>query len=246
MGKTNWKLRLAAILLVSSLIAYTASYLIFNDPRDEMFWFIESLAFLPIEVLIVAFIIDSLLTRQEKRQRLEKMSMVTDAFFSEVGSDLLRIFLSFDRNAATIRGRLNVAQEWSEQDYSAAKESLSSYGFDISCQQGDLDQLRKFVVEKRGFLLGLLENSNLLEHESFTEMLRATFHMIEELIGRGDLKALSQMDYEHLAKDINRAYAALVGQWLDYMVHLKKDYPYLYSLAARTNPFNLNASAEIR
>jgi hypothetical protein len=246
MGKTNWKLRLAAILLVSSLIAYAASYLIFNDPRDEMFWFIESLAFLPIEVLIVAFIIDSLLTRQEKRQRLEKMSMVTDAFFSEVGSDLLRIFLSFDRNAATIRGRLNVAQEWSEQDYSAAKESLSSYGFDISCQQGDLDRLRKFVVEKRGFLLGLLGNSNLLEHESFTEMLRATFHMIEELIGRGDLNALSQTDYEHIAKDINRVYAALVGQWLDYMVHLKKDYPYLYSLAARTNPFNLNASAEIR
>jgi len=197
-------------------------------------------------VLLVTLIIDSLLTRQEMRQRLEKMSMVTDAFFSEVGSNLLRLFLGFDRNAATIRVNLNVTQDWTEQDYAAAKGSLRSYGFDVSCQQGNLEELRAFVVERRDFLLRLLENPNLLEHESFTEMLRATFHMIEELISRKDLTALSQADYEHLAKDINRAYVALVSQWIDHMLHLKKDYPYLYSLATRTSPFNKSASAEIK
>jgi voltage-gated potassium channel len=45
---------------------------------------------------------------------------------------------------------------------------------------------------------------------------------------------------------MNRAYVALTGQWLDYMLHLRRDYPYLYSLATRTNPFNEKASAEIR
>jgi len=246
MGKIGWKLRLALILIVVSVMTYILSYLIFRDPQDELFWFFESLAFLPIEVLIVALIIDSLLTRQERRQRLEKMSMVTDAFFSEAGSELLRLFLTFDRNAAAIRGRLNVAQDWTEQDFAAAKQALVGHVFDVSCQQGDLDRLRKLVVEKREFLLRLLENPNLLEHESFTEMLRATFHMIEELIGRQDLRALSPADYEHLGKDIGRAYSALVGQWIEYMMHLKRDYPYLYSLATRTNPFNLNAAAEIR
>ena len=31
-------------------------------------------------------------------------------------------------------------------------------------------------------------------------------------------------------------------QWLDYMRHLKADYPYLFSLAIRTNPFRHDAS----
>jgi hypothetical protein len=34
--------------------------------------------------------------------------------------------------------------------------------------------------------------------------------------------------------------------WLDYMRHLKADYPYLFSLAIRTNPFRLDASPVIR
>lgn len=247
MAGVGWKIRLASILIVSSVIIYLILYLLFSSRADEeVFLTIESLAFLPIEVLLVTLIIDSLLVRQERRQMLEKMSMVTDAFFSEVGSDLIRQFLGFDRNAAKIREKLNITQSWTEDDYAMAKESLRIYEFDTYCQHGDIEKLRTFVVGKRDFLLRLLENPNLLEHESFTEMLRATFHMIEELIGRKDLKALSQADYEHLSKDINRAYIALVGQWLDYMLHLKNDYPYLYSLATRTNPFNLSASAEIR
>jgi len=246
MARVGWKFKWASMLLVSSLVIYVVLYLIFSNPSEELFLMIESLAFLPIEVLLVTLIIDSLLTRQERRQRLEKMSMVTDAFFSEVGSDLIRLFLGFDRNAEKIRGKLNVTQSWTQQDFAAAKESLRGYEFDVDYKQGDLGKLKAFVVGKRDFLLRLLENPNLLEHESFTEMLRATFHMIEELVGRKDLGALSQADCEHLAKDINRAYVALVDQWLDYMLHLKKDYPYLYSLATRTNPFNLSASAEIR
>lgn len=246
MAKQRWKLRLALILLISSIIGYVFLYFLFMEPHNEIFYMIESLAFLPIEVLLVTLIIDSLLTRQERRQRLEKISMVTDAFFSEVGSNLLRFFLGFDRNAVAIREKLNIKQDWTEQDFAVAKEYIRNYGFDMSCQQGDLEELRVFVISKRDFLLRLLENPNLLEHESFTEMLRATFHMIEELVCRKNLKALSPADGEHLAKDLNRAYMALVNQWLDYMVHLKNDFPYLYSLSTRMNPFNKDASAEIK
>jgi hypothetical protein len=37
----------------------------------------------------------------------------------------------------------------------------------------------------------------------------------------------------------------LVREWLSHMEHLKVDYPYLFSLAVRTNPFDPNASAEV-
>ena len=43
--------------------------------------------------------------------------------------------------------------------------------------------------------------------------------------------------------DIKRAYGLLTRQWLDYMQYLKNRYPFLFSLALRTNPFAESASA---
>jgi hypothetical protein len=42
---------------------------------------------------------------------------------------------------------------------------------------------------------------------------------------------------------MKRTYSQLVVQWLLYMEHLKDDYPYLFSLAVRTNPFDPDASS---
>jgi len=52
------------------------------------------------------------------------------------------------------------------------------------------------------FMLSLLENPNLLEHDSFTDLLLAIFHLSEELAARDTLVGLPQSDYEHLAGDI--------------------------------------------
>ena len=86
------------------------------------------------------------------------------------------------------------------------------------------------------------QNPNLLEHESFTEALRAVFHLTEELESRRELTGLPEADRRHLAGDATRANARLVDEWLDYMKHLKDRYPYLFSLAIRTNPFDETAS----
>jgi hypothetical protein len=58
--------------------------------------------------------------------------------------------------------------------------------------------------------------------------------------------SLSEADAAHLAGDIRRAYGLLVIEWLSYMRHLREDYPYLFSLAARMNPFDPEASPEVR
>jgi hypothetical protein len=91
-------------------------------------------------------------------------------------------------------------------------------------------------------LVRLLENPTLLEHESFTNLLWAVFHLAEELAARGSFTQLPQTDYQHLAGDIKRIYVLLVHQWLNYMEHLKDNFPYLFSLAMRTNPFDQEAS----
>lgn len=95
-------------------------------------------------------------------------------------------------------------------------------------------------------MLRLLENPNLLEHEKFTELLRAVFHFTEELEERVDLNELPETDKMHLSGDIKRAYVHLVNQWIDYMKYLKDNYPYLFSLAIRINPFDKEASPIVR
>ena len=106
--------------------------------------------------------------------------------------------------------------------------------------------IRNFFKEKRQFLLNLLENPNLLEHESFTNLLWAVFYLTEKLTLRRGLNGLPETDYQHLAGDMKRAYHLLTVEWLNYMKHLKANYPYLFSLAVRTNPFDANASVEVK
>lgn len=95
-------------------------------------------------------------------------------------------------------------------------------------------------------LITLLENPNLLEHEEFTDLLWSVFHLAEELAYRKKLTGLSVSDYEHLSSDIIRVYSHILVQWLDYLEHLKSNYPFLFSLEMRTNMFDKNASIEVK
>ncbi|MGB4442001.1 MAG: hypothetical protein WBJ62_07230, partial [Coriobacteriia bacterium] len=95
------------------------------------------------------------------------------------------------------------------------------------------------------FLLGLLQNPTLLEHEAFTNVLWAVFHLAEELDHRTEFSALPKSDIAHLTGDVKRAYAAAAVEWLDHAAHLQKQYPYLFSLLVRTNPLDTNASVTV-
>ncbi|MEW6419805.1 MAG: hypothetical protein AB1480_17100 [Nitrospirota bacterium] len=220
--------------------------LIFQKPGDTAFYIFQDLAFVPISVLIVTLILDQLLRLREKRAMLKKMNMVIGAFFSEVGTDLLKSFPDFDQHHDQIRGNLIVTSDWSEQEFSNVRKRLKNYDYKIESQRDNLEVLKSFLIGKRDFLLGLLENPNLLEHESFTDLLWAVFHLTEELACRVDVRQLPKTDYDHLSSDMKRAYVLLISEWLAYMKHLKVDYPYLFSLAVRTNPFDPNASPEVR
>ena len=107
-------------------------------------------------------------------------------------------------------------------------------------------KLKTFLLEKRPFLLGLLENPNLLEHDTFTDLLLAVFHVTDELVSRHSLVHLPENDLAHLRGDIKRAMGFLISEWLEYLKHLKEDYPYLFSLEIRRNPFDPQASLIIR
>jgi len=191
---------------------------------------------------MVASAADFALSRRELRQRLEKLNMVIGAFFSEVGTRLLVHFSDYDPQLDRIRQTVLVATKCPDEEFTRISEQLRRYEYSVDIKRVDLRHLKDFLAGKRSFLLRLVENPTLLEHEEFTDLLLAVFHLTEELVHRADLKELPGSDLMHLAGDIKRVYIMLVHQWLDYMRYLKVHYPYLFSLAMRTNPFDQEAT----
>jgi hypothetical protein len=178
--------------------------------------------------------------------------MVIGAFFSEVGTDLLSEISKFDAKSSKTSRLLIINSKWADQDFVHAKKNINSINYSLKISKGNTDSMeflieaKIFLQSNRKFLLALLENPNLLEHETFTELLRSVFHLTEELDKRENMYNLPKSDYDHLRKDVERVYNLLINEWLDYTEHLKNNYPYLFSLAMRTNPFDPNKSIEIK
>jgi hypothetical protein len=146
-----------------------------------------------------------------------------------------------------IRQHLIIDTDWTHERFVNVHKNLRKYDYAIAIEKINLTALQTFLKQRRDFLLRLLENPNLLEHESFTGLLWAVFHLTEELMHRKENTAiLPDSDRTHIAGDIKRAYVLLVNEWLDYMNHLKSNYPYLFSLAMRTNPFDQEAHVEVQ
>ncbi|MCE5194312.1 MAG: hypothetical protein LLF28_02475 [Nitrospiraceae bacterium] len=242
----NWQVVLGLSLISLSALIYFIHYLIFRDSHHIFIYMLGEIAFVPIEVLLVTLIIHRLLSMREKRSLLKKMNMVIGAFFSEVGISLLKSFSSFDSQSEKTRNKLIVDNNWTNKEFISRHAYFEKYDCKIECTYNDIKNLRNFLENKRGFLLGLLQNPNLLEHESFTDILWAVFHLTEELTNRNDVSNLTHADHEHLLIDIKRVYIRLIVGWISYMMHLKADYPYLFSMAIRMNPFDKNALVEIK
>jgi len=102
---------------------------------------------------------------------LNKLNMVIGAFFSEVGGELLKIFSDFDTKSFEITQKLVIINESFEKDFLKICKNVKNYNYNIDSKRGDLENIKNFLKEKRQFLLNLLENPNLLEHESFTNLL---------------------------------------------------------------------------
>ncbi|MCX6565001.1 MAG: hypothetical protein NTW38_01020 [Candidatus Aminicenantes bacterium] len=243
----NRRFGLALVMIGTSAAIYFADYLIFGRPREIFSGLVGDIAFLFIYILVVILVIDDVLARREKKARLKKMNMVIGSFFSAVGRDLLMKFPLFVDNAAELAPKLAFDGRWDKNAFARAGKTAESFPYRVRVKPDSLRNLRACLTANRGFLLGLLENPNLLEHESFTDLLWAVFHLVEELEMRPEsLEGLPAADYAHLAGDVQRAYSRLAGEWLAYARHLQEDYPYLFSLAARINPFRESPTPVIR
>jgi hypothetical protein len=242
----KWQTALGIFLIVLSIIVYIIHYIIFRDPHHILIYLIGDIAFVFFEVLLVTLVIHSLLNRKELQEKLEKLNMLIGVFFSNIGIRLLTVFSDADPNLDNIKQMLIVDEKWSNNNFNQISKILKKEKYKIDINKIDIKELKEFIIVKGDFLTRLLENPVLYEHESFTELLRTVFHLYEELVNRKNISKLIESDRNHIKIDIERCYKHLVIQWLSYMQHLKNNYPYLFSLSMRTNPFDTDAAIEIK
>jgi hypothetical protein len=248
----SWNIKIAGLLIFTSMILYIVQTMIFREPKTELFYIGINLVFLPIEALIVVIIIQTGINEREKKLMLEKLNMVIGAFFSEVGTELLTEISKFDSKSTKTSKILIINSRWEDEDFEHAKKNINALAHSLLIVPSNTEvadflyNTKLFLQDKRMFLLALIENPNLLEHESFTDLLRAVFHLTEELDKRKTTHDLPTSDCEHLKEDVQRVYDLLIFEWLNYMEHLKNNYRYLFSLAMRTNPFDPNKTVVIQ
>jgi len=245
MRKHTYLWAMGALLVGASALVYWFHYLLFHDPHHIFLYLVGDVAFVPLEVLLVVIVLERLLHSHEKQAVMDKLNMVIGAFFSELGTRLFGELTVADAGQAETRRRLAPGAGWAAREFSEALLFARSFTPTLDPGKLDLVALRDTLAGKREFLVRLLENPNLLEHDRFTDLLWAIFHLGEELSARESLAGLPESDLEHLAGDLARVYSQLATEWVAYAQHLKRDYPFLFSLVLRTHPLQDRPSAVI-
>lgn len=243
MNDRQWLIAFGAGLITLSVMLYALHYQIFHDLYHIGIYTLGDIAFLPLEVLLVTLVFHQVLESRDRRQRMEKLNMVIGTFFSTLGTQLLTYVSNNDPNLDEIRPQLVITDTWTDETFLEVEKRLKRHPCRVRIENVDLEAVKRFLGSREEFLLRLLENPVLFEHETFTKLLRAIFHFNEELQRRPGFSDLPGADTAHLAGDLERIFSLLIREWLGYMRYLQKNYPYLFSFTMRTNPFDETASA---
>ncbi len=230
-------IKLGFYLLVAAVCVYFIQIVVFKDPSNTFFYLLQDLAFVPLNIVILTLIVDRVLAEREKKDRMQKMNMAIGMFYNEAGIALLKCCIGFDSNFEQYHSRYHITMEWEDAQFDQLLKRSDRDAFQMDSRRSSLIDLKLLLVEKKELLLTLLSNPVLLEHDTFSDLLWSVFHLKDELQICRDFSQMDEDNHRHISRDIERAYGYLISQWILYMKHLRTDYPYLYSLAVRENPF---------
>ncbi|MBQ2636862.1 MAG: hypothetical protein IJG09_09265 [Methanobrevibacter sp.] len=249
--RLSWKVKFSIVMILLIIIIYGSNYLVLGDGEHIISYVWTHLGFIPVDILLVAFLLDEIIEKKEKEAMLEKLDMLMSTFFSEVGNELISQ-LSTVNKYKTSTENLKSIKDWDEKDFDNKLAELKNSSVDFSAQVAPedreefLENLRTLLVSKREFIINMINNPNLLEKDEFTGLINAILHLDEELEHRKDLALVSDADFGHLNGDMQRVYDKLIHEWVYYLKYLYKYYPYMIALIIRTNPFDESAEVYVK
>ena len=247
----RWKIKFSILMVILIIVIYGSNYLVLGDAEHIISYVWTHLGFIPVDILVVAFLLDEIIERKEKEAMIEKLDMLMSTFFSEVGNDLISQLSSVNKYKASTEN-LKSIKDWDQKDFDDKLDELKNASIDFNAdilpeeREEFLENLKTLLAGKREFIINLINNPNLLEKEEFTGLINAILHLDEELEHRKDFALVNDTDFGHLNGDMQRVYSKLIYEWVYYLRYLHKHHPYMIALIIRTNPFDDDADVYVK
>lgn len=228
MKKIKYYLFISFILISLSVIMFTIHFMMFGQALNTAYYSIMNLCFIPINSLVVTIILEKLIDHRSKKERIEKLNMLIGIFFTEIGGKLMHYIIVSDKNTSDFN--------FNFEDLKYVRTTLTNHDYNIEIDEIDLNSIKNLLVENNNLLINLISNENLLQNQTFTDLIMSIIHLRDEILFF-ESNTLEEVSKKHLENDILRVYENIVIQWVFYLEYLKKFYPFLYSNAIRVNPF---------
>ena len=209
---------------------FLVHYLIFGQLENTIYYSLMSLCFIPINILAVTLVFETIMEKHSKNERMNKLNMLVGLFFSDFGFTLLTLIAASDKKIKSLNLDFN--------DLESCSDILKAHSHQIDFQKINYTQLKKLIVDSREILSSLISNENILEHEIFADLLMSLMHLRDEILFVQHME-LTKEEALHLEGDIIRVYKNLSLQWINYLSHLKQFYPYQYKSSIKFNPFSI-------
>lgn len=219
------------ILIFISFVMFFIHYLMFGQLENTIYYSLMSLCFIPINILAVTLVFEKLVERRARLERLSKLNMLVGLFFSDIGFNLLKLIAAGDEKIPSLNLDFS--------DLKSSENKFKTHDHTLNFDKINYPELKKLIIESRDILANLISNENILEHETFADLLMSLMHLRDEILFIKYKDELSKEDCTHINGDLTRVYKALTAQWVNYLEHLKQFYPYQYNGAIKFNPFTL-------
>ena len=81
----KWKIKFSIIMVIAIIVIYGSNILILKDPEHVISYIWTHLGFIPVDILIVAFLLDEIISKKEKETMInETFYMLSDEDKKEV------------------------------------------------------------------------------------------------------------------------------------------------------------------
>ena len=122
--RLSWKMKFSIVMILLIIIIYGSNYLVLGDAEHIISYVWTHLGFIPVDILLVAFILDEIIEKKEKEAMLEKLDMLMSTFFSEVGNELINKLSTANKYKASTEN-LKSIKDWDENDFDNKKEEFT-------------------------------------------------------------------------------------------------------------------------
>ena len=241
--RTKETILIGSGLVILSILLHYLHVVIFKDVHHTMIFLFADIAFIPLEVFLTTIVIERILERREKEHLVEKLNMLIGLFYTELGTKLLSDIVKGDAHGVMANHRTINSDTWNDQSFSKLHEDILNYDYELNIDKINLGDIKNKLDDNKDLLINLISNGNLLEHETFTEMLMTIMHLKEELDTRY-CDEIERYEIMHIEKDLMAVYKYLTIEWAEYMKYLSKNYPSLYCKALINNPFDTRDKKE--